>query len=251
MASFQPRRLALDSLLALLDTFYPEQCAGCQASPARTPWCACGPVVPGLRHFDRPHLCRNCLQLLANPEPVRQTRRLPDGSELAHLAGIPTSGPLIDLLGAWKYRGIRGLAWPLFQLMTKALDEVAARVEDSPLLVPVPLHQRRRRSRGFNQAAVLARLAASRCGWPVADGVVRRRRGTGQQALLEGAERRWANLAGCFEATPAPSGQGSVVVLVDDVVTSGATCGELALSLRAQGWTVALVLALGLARDQA
>ena len=116
------------------------------------------------------------------------------------------------------------------------------------MLVPVPLHAARRRRRGFNQAAVLAELAGPLLGLPVDHAALRRLRATAQQARLNETGAREANLAGAFGAGVA--GASRRAVLVDDLVTVGATAQAAAAALRGAGWEVVGVLALGLATSR-
>ena len=114
------------------------------------------------------------------------------------------------------------------------------------MLVPVPLHRRRRRERGFNQAALLAHLTAGRRGWSCAD-LLQRVRATDQQARLAGDDARRRNLDGCCRALRSTAEDVSgPLVLVDDIVTSGATLGEAARALAAVGRPPVAALALGL-----
>jgi len=122
-------------------------------------------------------------------------------------------------------------------------------------LVPVALHRRRRRIRGFNQAEILARLVARGTEAKVRTDILVRHRNTGQQAKITTSEQRRGNLAAAFRSTspadPDPgAGAGSRrVVLVDDLVTSGCTALAAAQSLGWAGWNVQGVLALGLAAN--
>jgi ComF family protein len=100
----------------------------------------------------------------------------------------------------------------------------------------VPLHPRHHRARGFNQAALLARTLAARLGLVFDDSVLHRHRVTGSQRGLDAA-RRAANVAGAFAARAPPEGGfQAVVLLVDDVVASGATVSECARALKRAGW---------------
>ncbi len=152
-----PVRTVLRSLLNLV---YPETCVRCGAEPGEQPWCPVGPVVPGLSWLDGAHLCAACADHI-RPEPVRI--RLPDLEPPVH-GGVATASDLVEILGHWKYHGLRGLAWPLARLLGAAM--VSAVDSDGPvdLVVPVALHRRRRRIRGYNQAEVLARLAGRQGG---------------------------------------------------------------------------------------
>lgn len=150
------------------------------------------------------------------------------------------------MLGQWKYHGVRGLAWPLAGLLTGAVGAAVSREGAVDLLVPIALHDRRRRVRGFNQAEVLARLSGFDHGLAVAAALLQRTRSTGQQAKLKTVAARRSNLTGAFAAQRPASG-GLRVGLVDDLVTSGSTCESAAAALTAQGWQVCWVAALGLA----
>jgi ComF family protein len=136
-------------------------------------------------------------------------------------------GPLRAAIQAMKYDGRRSLAGRLAALMRERGGDVLAGAD---AVVPVPLHRSRRRQRGFNQAADLARGL----GLPVI-AALWRTRATGPQADLP-AEARSANVAGAFAATRgARRCRGAVVVLVDDVATTGATLDACAAVLLAAG----------------
>jgi len=241
---------------SLLEFVYPQTCVLCDAHQGEQPWCTPGALLAGLQWYDGPHLCWPCSQRL---QPAVVNGALPD-SGVAVYAGRPTGPQLVSVLGQWKYHGVRGLAWPLAQLVGAAVATAnAARPVD--YLVPIPLHRRRQRVRSFNQAAVLAHLAAAdahlaaadaHLAWPavpaVRTDVLRRVRATGQQAKLKNDMAREVNLAGAFAAVRAPAGSlRPTVGLVDDLVTGGATCDAATRALQAAGWDVRWVAALGLA----
>jgi ComF family protein len=141
-----------------------------------------------------------------------------------------------------KYRGRRRVASRLAGML---LEEAGARalVAESDVLVPVPLHPRRRRERGFNQAALIAREVARRCERPWVEDALVRRQETPPQAGLSAAERR-RNVASAFVVRRRGPVAGKVVTLVDDVLTTGATARACALALRAAGASEVRILAL-------
>ena len=224
---------------ALLDLVAPAVCVVCGSMPGRDGFCARGPGVRGLRPWDEAALCRTCARELGPPVTARLVR--PGGEHLPVHAAVATGPDVAGIIHAWKYHGQRGLAWPLARTMSCLAATGVPGGE--PMLVPVPLHGRRRRRRGFNQADLLARLIAERRGLSVGADVLRRRRSTGQQAKLEDAQARRCNVAGAFAAVPATP-DAPPLLLVDDVVTSGATVLAAADALGAGGWRLAGVLAV-------
>ncbi len=241
---------------ALLDLVYPEDCLSCAgAGPETVPLGVDGPAGRGLAALGPALTCAAACERACTP-PIRCAGVGDPAGRRSRCGPRPVIGPgLVSLVGAFKYHGVRGLAWPLARGMAAAL--VAAAVSDSfggesPVLVPIPLHGSRRRSRGFNQAAVLAFLVRRLLGWPVRTDLVVRVRRTGQQAKLGSAAERKRNLAGAFcPGVAAVTNSGAEVVLVDDLVTSGSTIAAAAAALRSRGWSVAGATAAGLARPRA
>ena len=141
-------------------------------------------------------------------------------------------GTLRSLIHLFKYSHIRTLARPLSDLLAAALplDQVFDAV------TPVPLHWRRQWQRGFNQSELLAQATARRRGIPVIH-ALRRARATETQAGLSNTERR-RNVLAAFRPTRAAARlRGQRVLLIDDVMTTGATLDELARTLKAHGAT--------------
>ncbi len=194
----------------------------------------------------------------------RRCRKLPPAFERLW-AVWSYEGPAAAVIGGLKYRRLDYLGTHLADVMAEAMGEGPARASlgttagglDAALVVPVPLHWRRRLTRGFNQAERIARPLAARLGLPFAQ-LLRRRRATRSQARLGRAERL-ANPAGAFAVRRSarrllsglpgrsvgveqgdrerrPGGlDGAHVLLVDDVATTGATLDAAARTLRIAG----------------
>jgi len=217
---------------ALLDLLYPPRCAACgEPVPGGVPFCAtCAdaidPVPPG---------CARCG--LPGPDPICGGCYAAPPAFGGVQAGGLYGGPLADAIQALKYGARPAVARPLGAWL-------AGRVALPPgaVLVPVPLGRRRRISRGYDQAALLAGHLARASGRPRLLGALRRQRETPPQVGRTRAERA-RNVAGAF----VPGGRrvaGLDVVLVDDVVTTGATADAAAAALRAAGARSVTVVAL-------
>lgn len=179
-------------------------------------------------------------------EPARALLELAPGQRVPVLAAQHTNPDLVKMVGAWKYHGLRGLAGPLLGLLRQGLKSLGWSSPPDLGYVPVPLHGRRLRERGFNQAEVLAHgLARPGAGRLLADRLRRQRR-TAQQARQQDLAARQTNLAGAFRVVGSLEGDRRVV-LVDDLVTSGATAAAALGALERAGWQGEAVICLGLA----
>jgi len=222
-------RWLLDPLVAAL---FPSTCVVCSEPLCRpTQGPICGPCVERLpRHAGAQCTCGQRLVGQAGRCARCRRRRNPlsAGASLG-----PHEGSLRLAIHALKYRGHRRVA-P--QLASALWGNPAVRVLIDPgaLLVPVPLGTRRRRERGFNQAELMARALARVSGAGLAPRALVRRRSTPPQTQLSAGARR-ANVTGAFAAPRPARLRNQVVVLVDDVYTTGATARECARVLKAAG----------------
>jgi len=141
-----------------------------------------------------------------------------------------------------KYGNLRAVAAPLAGLMGEYLESSPLEAE---VLVPVPLHPRRLRERGYNQSALLANELAKLIGLPVDETSLRRVKFVLPQARTGSVEERRTNVAGVFACTGGVKGKR--VVLIDDVSTSGATLNSCASALKSAG--ASAVWGLTLARE--
>jgi predicted amidophosphoribosyltransferase len=212
-------------LTELIDLVLPGACVCCERPGAI--WCAgCQPA--------------------SAPKPVDAGQRLPDfGREstaalIGSAAGPPTfaageyAEQLRSALIAYKERGRRQLVNQLAGYLADAVD-CAARAAGSPrpVLVPVPSSRSAARARGGDHMVRLARAAARQTGLPVL--TVLALTGAGSDSAGLSAAQRRRNLAGRMSAT-SPPGIAGQPILVDDIVTTGATLAEAGRALAAAGW---------------
>ena len=194
-------------LSTLLGVLAPPRCAACDAlEPERTGYCAeCG-----------------------TPEPLLDVA--------LHIAGVPVfagtryAEPVASAIHRFKYANAPELSRTLAELSARAIDLLG--IEAGDVWVPVPLHPLRLAERGYNQSALLARELSRLARGPVDARRLCRLRHTEQQAKRD-RRARSQNVAHAFAARPRTKHQR--VVLVDDVVTTGATLGGCIAALRAAG----------------
>ncbi len=245
----------MTSVAGLVGLLLPLRCLGCGE---RVPEGADAPVCAR---------CRTRLAPLPSPRCDRcdlptGTRRVP-GPECPHCRDWPEvlvrarcvtalAAPAADLLHALKYEG-----WPVVApfLATRMANVLAHtphwREEGKAAVVAVPTTERRARERGYNQAGLLAEGVARALGLEVVTGLVRRH-ATDSQIALQVDERR-ANVERAFRAAPdaARLARFGHLILVDDVITSGATVAAAARALQRLGArsVTALAFARALPRD--
>ena len=215
-----------------LDLLFPSQCLGCgtfgsylcssceKASPRLSPpYCLiCAKPIPS---------GTQCGECSSTSPPI-------DGIRAPYLM----EGAIREAIHALKYRNHRAAAPTLGGLLANWIETTHV---SGDILVPVPLHKRRIRERGYNQSALLAKEVGNRTGLAISEDVVIRTRNAPPQISLSYVERI-RNVEGSFEC------MGSVreqkIILVDDVVTTGSTMSACASALKAGGaktvWSVAL-----------
>jgi competence protein ComFC len=208
-----------------LDLLFPRWCLGCgregdyicgtcrRSLPEITP-----PVCPGCgRPHDGGGVCPRC----AAGKPAILAIRSP----------FQFDGVVRRAIHELKYRNLRDIARPMAGLLNEYL---AASPLPGEVLVPVPLHPKRQRERGYNQSALLARELGRLSGLPVVESCLVRRQHTPPQARTASAAERQHNVAGAFACRDGRL-RGREVLLVDDVATSGATLNACALALKSRG----------------
>ena len=198
--------------------------------------------------IDGKFLCENCFQTLERlpnqlciscQKPVPFGKTHPDCSSKNKLDGIisalPYSNPKVaNLIETYKYKFINELSPDFSNFILEAVTNqgLTGYFQDF-IIMPVPLHKRRFAWRGFNQAELLARQLSKDLSIPADSDLVKRIKFTTPQTTLK-KEKRLENIQNAFGVTKPVSGK---YLLVDDVVTTGATLNEIAKQLKKSGAT--------------
>lgn len=212
----------------LVDYLLPASCSVCHREGHW--WCSEALPWPQCFFCQRSH----------HPEHSRigcPKRSLP----LIYLGRFKDDPNLRSRLHEWKYEGY----WTLSTDWGRALARSLLRSNLVSLpLVPIPIHPRRQLSRGFHQTSRLAQDIAAETGQPIVEDLLVKHRSTPPQALKENREERLTNLGASFSARARIRRESREIILVDDVVTSGATIGTARTICHQAGWRVRAVVAV-------
>lgn len=218
---------------AFLDLLFPKLCLGCGSegvflcvscrASLRGIWpqcVVCRALVPPRGRIPAGRTCLACRRRSA---------------VFTFLSPFSYDDPVVrELIHGLKYRRLRSLAPILAELLAEYVAHFGIVLPAQGLIVPVPLHPTRERVRGFNQSELIAREFGPRAGLPVSPTLLSKVRDTRAQAELSAEDRR-QNLVGAFRAPEPQLVHGRIVILLDDVKTTGATLEEAARTLRRAG----------------
>lgn len=232
-------------LTGLADIVFPSRCVVCktvlsidkgiricpecfsQISFVKSPICSCC-GLPFISYEGTDHLCGECTSSKRYFSVARSVGKY--------------ETPLLDAIHQFKYSGKITVGETLGKLMSEfSYDSFS--IERYSLIIPVPLHQRRLKERGFNQSVMLAREVAGRHSIPLDFRTLKRTIYTKPQTSLDRIQRG-ANVKGAFEVMDGERVKGKRVVLIDDVYTTGSTVKECARVLIRNGATEVAVLTL-------
>ena len=246
------RCLAARILDKALDAVFPPCCIACEnwlpAGPSRCFCESCDASIelvraPLCRLCGRPyrhdwqsdHLCGACLLQPPSFSVARSWACYPRDPDPSH--------PLRQVIHRFKYGRQASLGQPLGRHLAQVCRPWF-RSSELDLIIPVPLHPRRLRWRGFNQAVLLGREVGKAWGLPLNPFVLIRKTETAPQTGLSLKERR-PNVKGAFSIAPGRAVKGMRLLLMDDIYTSGATVNECARVLLRSGAREVQVLTLG------
>lgn len=229
------RALGIPWLDAVVEFAFPPLCLGCGSYTA-SDIAICETCVQRIETYADP-FCLTCKRQLFDTMDCQDCRR--DAWLLFAYGNY--ADPLQEIVIHFKFRSITHLGAYFADKLAEQFGERIHRLEPD-YLAPIPLHPFREILRGYNQAEVLAEKLSERLEIPMATDFLKRSKRRKEQARLSEHERA-ANIKGAFEAT-ADADPGERVILVDDVVTSGATVSEARRVLTEAGFQVPAAISL-------
>ena len=228
----------------LFSFLFPDECRICEQplqEISRIPVCRACLAKPEPLSAD--YFCVQCRTPFLSHYPLDEEgrcalcRRGVRGFDAAYSFGF-YEAELRELIHLFKYGRVHTLAKPLGKLLARALP----REQSFDVIIPMPLHWRKRWRRGFNQSELLAREIGPRINTPVVN-ALRRVKNTPAQAGLTSAKRR-LNVSGAFQARRRSAIEGRRVLLIDDVMTTGATAASCGRALQRAGARQVILLTL-------
>jgi len=215
---------------AFLDVFFPSKCLGC-----------------GTKNEI---FCQKCLESLPYPENYPwnlKGRSLTSG--LVFAATSYKDENVKKAIRLFKYRGIKTLAQPLAELIYARLPEKIRNlaIKHNPILIPIPLSKKRFRQRGYNQSELLGRFLSDKLSIKMETNVLYKIKETISQVEIKDREKRLKNLQGAFKVKNPELIKNKIVILIDDISTTGATLNEAKQVLMQAGAkrVIGLVVAKG------
>ncbi|MCL1998727.1 MAG: ComF family protein [Turicibacter sp.] len=231
-------------MMFLLDWIYPPKCVACNMNfePSyygKKIW-LCENCQPIIEELEEPY-CKKCGRPLPEFDvPCTECHRSVFSFK-SHRAAFAYDGLVRELLHNVKFRSSLRTTEGLGELFAKS---TAAKTLQGSYIVPVPLHSSKKRSRGFNQALVLAEAVSKETGIPVGD-MLKRTRKTVPQSSLDLVARK-ENLLNAFSFNDKYDIAGKDVILLDDIFTTSATCDACSAVLMNNGANSVMAISLAI-----
>jgi ComF family protein len=237
MSAVRIKRFILDLKDDLLDFVYPQTCPICRKPLKREEKDVCEECWRALALLPSPY-CPYCKSFLEDEDEVANHRcAYLSKPEERRILAVRSLGTFDDhyqkLVHRLKYDKKIQLGKRLAQKLGESMSE-DKEFAGCDMVIPVPLHRARERERGFNQSEVLAEGISRAIGISLAKSILKRKRNTKDQTYLN-AQQRAENVKGAFVVAQPERINGKKIIIVDDVMTTGATLNECASALLNSG----------------
>lgn len=223
------KNIVLRSYNFLLDLIFPRFCVGCQIEG----YWICPDCYKKIFYIKCPY-CPSCHRITAKGQYCVNCKK---NTYLtgAIIATYYRKGPIKEAIHKFKYDSISELQFTLGDILAKTISE--RHVGKNLLLIPVPLHKTRQYERGYNQAQLLAKVISKKLHIPIIENKLIKTKPSIRQADLTRTQRL-KNVQGLFNWIGKEDElKGKIVILIDDVLTTGATLSECANVLRKKSGT--------------
>jgi competence protein ComFC len=244
MAVNEKFKPVLDLKDDILDLIFPQHCIVCKKYLSRKEKNICQSCWDNLVQLPSP-FCAECRSFV---EKDRKCKRCEEESGLSLVYSLGNFDESYQrLIYAFKYGQLLNLGKRLGSILGEKIKE-DKRFLECDFLIPVPLHSSRKRKRGFNQSEILALAISEKIGLPVLEDVLKRKKRTKDQTTLN-AKQREENVRGAFSVKNEDRIVDKQIILVDDVMTTGATLKECARNLVEAGAKEVLGLTVAVAGE--
>ncbi|MBU1999346.1 MAG: ComF family protein [Candidatus Omnitrophota bacterium] len=221
-----------------LDLLYPAICLACRKRlpQEQQKQILCSGCRDKIK-FNLPPFCFHCGRNLGKKGINNKICRLCSKKKLNFdraFAPCIYEGVIKELIHQFKYSGKKHLAEYLCGIIVNFVNEYELPINTVDFIIPIPLSATRRREREFNQAEILGNYIGARFSKTVVKDILVRNRHTRSQTELDDL-KRFTNIKGCFTLKNSEIAKGKNILIIDDVLTTGATLSEAALLLKSQG----------------
>lgn len=245
----KPSFLVIHNLInGLIDIIYPKTCVVCKTGLKNKPsiddlicpqcWSKIKRNLPPFcfrcgRHLEKNNIAKNIC-----PACIRRELHFDRAFGVFRYDGAAK-----ELIHEFKYKGRDYLGSTLSKPMLKFIREYNIPMDYIDLIIPIPMHKARLREREFNQASVLGSYIAKEFAKEMPDNILIRNRYTRSQTELE-TRQRLTNVRGSFSVSNARLIKNKNILLVDDVLTTGATCSDASFTLKNNGANIVFAMTL-------
>lgn len=184
---------------------------------------------------EKNYLCENCRKKILPPLPLE----IP-GLKIVYSACLYKNPPIKKAMWYFKYRGVYKLSENFSELAIQNISYFSTINKKNHILVPIPVSKKKMKLRGYNQSELLAETLSAKLNIPIRKNFLRKKFHTGSQMETKSVSQRKLNLKNSFEVFKDKNltlpDKKSVIILIDDIITTGETLKEAAKTLKKAGF---------------